>query len=93
MLGLPYKACHLFFNEARFLVRSILLVVKGNKLCRSRSLFANQKKYSESWLDGMYASSPFQALPYEWLQFCNFTNDGLAKQNCGLLVAILLFRF
>ena len=63
MLGLHWKACHLFFNEVRFLIRSILLVVKGNKLCRSRSLFANQKKYSETWLDGMYESSPFQVLP------------------------------
>ena len=60
------------FFEVRFLIRSILLVVKGNKLCRSSSLFANQKKYSRAWPDGMFESSQLCCIP---------TNYGLTKRE------------
>ena len=42
------------------------MVVKGNKLCRSSSLFANQKKYSRAWPAGMFESSQLCCIPTKY---------------------------
>ena len=54
--GFPLKGHPLFLKISYSVHFITLLVVKGNKLCRSSSLFANQKKYGRPWLGAIFES-------------------------------------